>query len=103
MNNITISEDVYEKLADALDALPAGFTRTPSNAEIKLIKMVFSPEEALVASSMSRKFETADEIAERLGLPVDKVNVLLEGMIPRRMVKDETIALESGVKGLGKI
>ena len=103
MKDITISEDVYEKLADALDALPAGFTRTPSKAEIKLIKMVFSPEEALVASSMSRKFETADEIAERLGLPVEKVTVLLEGMIPRRMVKDETIALESGVKGLGKI
>jgi len=103
MKNITISEDVYEKLADAIDALPAGFTRTPSKAEIKLIKMVFSPEEALVASSMSRKFETADEIAERVGLPLDKVTVLLEGMIPRRMVKDETIALESGVKGLGKI
>ena len=48
---------------------------------------------------MSRKFETADEIAERLGLPLDKVTVLLEGMIPRRMVKDETLALETGVKG----
>jgi len=103
MKNITISEDIYEKLADAIDALPAGFTRTPSKSEIKLIKMVFSPEEALVASSMSRKFETADKIAERVGLPLDKVTVLLEGMIPRRMVKDETIALESGVKGLGKI
>ena len=67
MSNIKISEDIYEKLADALDALPAGFTRTPSKSEIKLIKMVFSPEEALVASTMSRKLETADEIAERLG------------------------------------
>ncbi|MCK7538463.1 MAG: hypothetical protein MZV63_49670 [Marinilabiliales bacterium] len=36
MKNIKISEDVYEKLADALDALPAGFTRTPSKSEIKL-------------------------------------------------------------------
>ena len=103
MNNIKISEDVYEKLADALDALPAGFTRTPSKSEIKLIKMVFSPEEALVASTLSRKLETADEIAERIGLPVDKVSVLLEGMIPRRMVKADTLALETGVKGLGKV
>ena len=87
MSNIKISEDVYEKLADALDALPAGFTRTPSKSEIKLIKMVFSPEEALVASTLSRKLETAAEIAERLRLPLDKVTVLLEGMISRRMVK----------------
>jgi len=29
--------------------------------------------------------------------------VLLESMIPRRMVRVDTLALESGVKGLGKI
>ena len=95
--------DIYERLADALDALPAGFTRTPSKLEIKLIKLVFTPEEALVASTLSRKIETAAEIAERVGLPEDKVTVLLEGMIPRRMVRADTLALETGVKGLGKV
>ncbi len=103
MDKTKISEDVYEKLADALDALPAGFTRTPSKSEIKLIKMVFSPEEALIASTLSRKLETAAEIAERLGLPEDEVSVLLESMIPRRMVRRDTLALETGVKGLGKV
>ncbi len=103
MDKTKISEDVYEKLADALDALPAGFTRTPSKSEIKLIKMVFSPEEALIASTLSRKLETAAEIAERLGLPEDEVSVLLESMIPRRMVRKDTLALETGVKGLGKV
>ena len=95
--------DVYERLADALDALPAGFTRTPNKLEIELIKLVFTPEEALVASTLSRKLETAAEIAERVGLPEDKVTVLLESMIPRRMVKLDTLALETGVKGLGKV
>src|SRR5512139_655590 len=103
MNNSDTNEDVYERLADALDALPAGFTRTPSKLEIKLIKLVFTPEEALVASTLSRKLETAAEIAERVGLPEDKVTVLLESMIPRRMVKVDTLALETGVKGLGKV
>ncbi|NTV35299.1 MAG: 4Fe-4S binding protein [Deltaproteobacteria bacterium] len=97
------SVDVYERLADALDALPAGFTRTPNKLEIELIKLVFTPEEALVASTLSRKLETAAEIAERVGLPEDKVTVLLESMIPRRMVKLDTLALETGVKGLGKV
>ncbi len=38
MNNTDKSVDIYERLADALDALPAGFTRTPSRLEMKLIR-----------------------------------------------------------------
>jgi len=103
MSTLDESVDIYERLADALDALPAGFTRTPSRLEIKLIKLVFTPEEALVASTLSRKLETAAEIAKRVGLPEAEVTVLLEGMIPRRMVRADTLALETGVKGLGKV
>jgi Na+-translocating ferredoxin:NAD+ oxidoreductase subunit B len=94
---------IYERLADALDALPGGFTRTSSKLELKLIELVFTPIEALVAGSLSRKLETAAEIAERVGLPEAEVTVLLESMIPRRMVKADTLALETGVPGLGKI
>ena len=103
MDNIGKPADIYERLADALDALPAGFTRTPNKLEIELIKLVFTPEEASLAGQLSRTLETAAEIAERVGLPEDKVTVLLEGMIPRRMVKADTLALETGVKGLGKV
>jgi electron transport complex protein RnfB len=95
--------NVYERLADAMDAQPAGFTRTPNKLEIKLLELVFTPEEALVASTMSRTLETAAEIAERVGLPEEKVTVLLESMVPRRMVRADTLALETGVKGLGKV
>ena len=103
MKNSDKSVDVYERLADALDALPAGFTRTPSKLEIKLMKLVFTPKEALIASTLSRKLETAAEIAERVGIFEDNVTVLLEGMIPRRMVRADTLALETGVPGLGKV
>jgi Na+-translocating ferredoxin:NAD+ oxidoreductase subunit B len=103
MSKSSKSEDIYERLADALDALPAGFTRTPSKLEIKLIKLVFTPEEALVASTLSRKLETAAEIAERVVLPEAEVTALLESMIPRRMVKADTLALETGIKGLGNV
>ena len=37
------SVDVYERLANALDALPGGFTRTPTRLEMKLIRLAFSP------------------------------------------------------------
>ena len=103
MNTSNESVHVYERLADAMDALPAGFTRTPSRLEIKLLQLVFTPEEALVASTLSRELETAADIAQRVGLPEDEVTVLLESMIPRRMVRADTVALETGVKGLGKV
>jgi hypothetical protein len=38
MGNPENSEDTYERLAAALDALPHGFPRTPSGVEIRLIK-----------------------------------------------------------------
>jgi ferredoxin len=81
------SEDIYERLAQAMEALPCGFPRTASGVEMELIKMAFSPEEALVAGHMTRTPETAAEIAKRVGLDVFEVTVLLKSMIPRRMVR----------------
>lgn len=36
-----MNEEIYEKLADALDRLPNGFPRTPSNVEIPMLKKSF--------------------------------------------------------------
>ena len=43
MSNTDTSVDVYERLADALDALPHGFARTDSGVEFELMKMAFTP------------------------------------------------------------
>jgi ferredoxin len=93
MSNADKSIDNYERLAEALSALPGGFARTESGVEMELIKMAFSPEEALVASHMTRTPETPAEIAKRVGLPVDEVTALLKRMIPRRMVRVATKAM----------
>jgi len=98
MSAFEVSDDVYERLADALDALPAGFTRTPSKSEIRLMQLVFTPEEAAVASQMTRTPETAAEIAKRVGLPEAEVTVLLESMIPRAMVRAGGPALEAAAQ-----
>lgn len=97
------SVDVYERLADPLDAMASGFTRTPSKLEIKLIKLTFTYEEAWLAGQLTRVPETAAEIAKRVGLDDAEVTALLESMVPRRMVRADTLALETGVKGLGKV
>ena len=81
------SQDIYERLASALDALPHGFARTPSGVEIKLIKMAFTEEEVWLAGHLTRLPETAAAIAERVGRDVADVTATLESLIPRRLVR----------------
>jgi electron transport complex protein RnfB len=79
--------DIYERLADALDALPHGFARTPSGVEIRLIKMAFTREEVELAGQLTRFPETAAEIATRVGRDEAEVTATLESLVPRRLVR----------------
>jgi electron transport complex protein RnfB len=79
-------EKIYERLIDALDALPNGFPRTPSRIEIKLLHKLFAPDEALIASLMSRHEETPDLIARRADLPIAEVKAMLITMAKRGLL-----------------
>jgi predicted transcriptional regulator len=81
------SEDIYERLADALEALPHGFARTTSGVELRLIKMAFTPDEVWLAGQLTRTPETAAEIAQRVGRDEAEVTTTLESLIPRRLVR----------------
>jgi ferredoxin len=83
---VNVHEDIYERLANALEALPHGFARTVSGVEIKLIKMAFTEEEVWLAGQLTRTPETADVIAERVGRDVAEVTALLESLVPRGLV-----------------
>ena len=41
-----MGEDVYLKLREFMNTLPAGYPSTPSGVEIRILKKLFSPEEA---------------------------------------------------------
>ena len=87
MSKSSKSEDMYERLANVLGTLPQGFPRTKSGVEMKLIKMAFTPEEVALAGQLTRFPETAAEIAKRVGMDEADVTVLLESLIPRRLVR----------------
>jgi Na+-translocating ferredoxin:NAD+ oxidoreductase subunit B len=84
--------DIYDRLAAAMEKLPSGFPRTASGTETKLLRKVFSLEEAQLAANMSRNYETVAEIASRAGIPESKAGEMLRKMVPRwkakRMVVD---------------
>ena len=63
-----MSETAYEDLAKALDLLPSGFPRTSSGVEVRILKKIFSPEEAHLASHLTGRTDTVEAIASRSGL-----------------------------------
>jgi electron transport complex protein RnfB len=75
-----MSDEVYHQLAKVLDTLPNGFPSTESGVEIKLLKKVFEPEEAELFCKLKLTYETADQIAERSGIPLKRLAGLLESM-----------------------
>ena len=40
-----MSEEIYARLREFMDALPGGYPATPSGVEIKLLKKLFTPEQ----------------------------------------------------------
>ena len=57
-----MTEEVYEKLARHLDRLPAGFPRTESGVELRILKRLFNPEEAELACRLQMMPEPAAKL-----------------------------------------
>lgn len=74
-----MSEELYQKLAEHLDSLPQRFpTNTGTGLEIKMLKHIFTPEEAEMAMNLMPMPESAVEIAQRLDRdPEEMAEVLL--------------------------
>ena len=89
-----VVDDVYKNLAEALDRLPNGFPRTPSNTEIPFLKKIFSPEEASIASQLGKDLEPLDVITEKIGLPVEEARKKLTDMAERGLLWLDTTVFD---------
>jgi len=81
-----LSVMVYEQLAEALDRLPNGFPRTPSSVEIRILKRIFSPDEASVAGQLSGSMESVTSIAKRTGFSAEETEARLTKMAKRGLL-----------------
>jgi ferredoxin len=75
-----VSDSPYARLAEALDRLPGRFPRTPSGAEIPLLRRLFTDEQARLGAVMGRDQEEAVAIAARAGLPARAAAAALDEM-----------------------
>jgi len=81
-----MSEEIYARLADALDRLPNGFPRTSNNIELKILQKIFPLEEASLAGLLTGNYESVETIAGKAGFSDEDTGKLLFKMTRRGMV-----------------
>src|SRR5208337_1903204 len=69
-----------------LNQFPLGFPQTPSGVEIKILKRLFTEEEAETALLLTPFPEEVSKIAERGGLDATDLKMILESMSKRGLV-----------------
>lgn len=74
------TEQAYIALQRHLDRQPIGLPATRSGAEIKILKHIFTPREARIATCLTHRSEPIEKIYERAGQLV-KSEKELEGML----------------------
>ncbi len=75
-----MDQEIYRRLAKVLDTLPNGFPSTDSGFEIKLLKKVFTQEEGDLFCDLRLTFESAEQIAQRTGRPLEGLDKRLTSM-----------------------
>ena len=81
-----MARDSYEKLAEHLDNLPGGFPRSPSGVEIRILRRLFTPDEANLAVHLTLIPEEPRVVARRAKVPIEEVARRLEEMDKKGLV-----------------
>lgn len=81
-----MAKDLYKRLAKHLDHMPGGFPATDSGVELRILRRLFSEDEAALALKMSLLPEPVKVIARRARIPVDKASERLESMAKKGLI-----------------
>jgi len=72
-----MTDDVYQRLAENLDTLPQRFpSNTGTGLELKVLRHIFSPEEAEMALQLQPMPEFPVNIAKRIGKDPEETGAL---------------------------
>ncbi|MFB0561333.1 MAG: 4Fe-4S binding protein [Candidatus Lokiarchaeia archaeon] len=93
-----MSDDAYRELQKHLDQMPIGFPATESGVELRVLKHIFTPEEAKIATKLSWEFEPSETIYNRFDkneISIEELkekldNIAKKGGLYYKNVGDET-------------
>jgi electron transport complex protein RnfB len=94
---MAVETDAYRKLQEHLDQMPIGYPATQSGVEINLLKTIFTPQEASIATHLDYKHKTVDQIFETARAEVSSQEeltrildeIVAKGGISRRETDDQ--------------
>lgn len=81
-----MAEEIYKKLAKHLDDLPGGFPTTKSGVELRILRQLFTPEEARIALNLTVIPEEPRVIARRIKLKPKEAAERLEEMAKKGLI-----------------
>ncbi|MFO7962766.1 MAG: 4Fe-4S binding protein [Desulfobacterales bacterium] len=81
-----MNENIYQHLREFLDKLPGGFPATPEGIEIEILKILFTPEQAELATKLTYDLEEISDIANRLKMDRAELFEKLEEMAKKGLI-----------------
>jgi Na+-translocating ferredoxin:NAD+ oxidoreductase subunit B len=78
--------DIYERLAEHLDNLPAGFPRTESGVEMRILRRLFTPDDAKFAMHLTLIPEEPRVVARRAKISINEATRRLEEMEKKGLI-----------------
>ena len=81
-----MAEDIYIRLREFMDQLPAGYPSTPTEVEIKILKKLFSPQQAELVMKLKKEPEDVADIAGRTGIDEAELAAKLEEMAQKGLL-----------------
>jgi NAD-dependent dihydropyrimidine dehydrogenase PreA subunit/DNA-binding Lrp family transcriptional regulator len=79
-------DDIYKRLAKHLDDMPGGFPSTESGVELRILRRLFTPDEAALALSLTLLPEEPAHVARRIHLPVEETARRLEELAKKGLI-----------------
>jgi Na+-translocating ferredoxin:NAD+ oxidoreductase subunit B len=79
-------EEIYVKLREHLHNLPGGFPTTKEGHEIKILKKLFTPEEAVHALALRPVLEDVSTIARRLSMGETEAAETIENLARKGLI-----------------
>ncbi|MBF0390436.1 MAG: 4Fe-4S binding protein [Desulfamplus sp.] len=78
--------DVYKKLAAHLENTPCGFPATESGVEIRILKQLFTEQEAEIATNLIMMAEPAEVIAKKMNKDAKWLTPILKEMSDKGLI-----------------
>jgi len=84
-----MTEEIYHDLQKHLDQFPIGYPATKSGVEIRVLKHLFIPKEAEIATKLKWSYETVENIYNIIETPkisLDELEKILDTMVSKGLI-----------------